>query len=117
MKGKIVSLKDEARQGSDDFNITLASPKLFEPHRILIMKLLQHQGESYFKELRDLLRMTDGNLVSHLRALELAKYIEVRKEIEGRKVKTIYTLTRAGDDAFTDFTKLMKAVVTENGNT
>ncbi|MCL4639411.1 MAG: transcriptional regulator, partial [Olivibacter sp.] len=48
-------------------------------------------NESYdFSSLKDLLEVTDGNLASHLKALEKEEYISVNKSFIGRKPNTRY---------------------------
>lgn len=51
-----------------------------------------------FKEMID--ELTDGNLASHLKALEKLKYIDMKKEFVGRKPRTSYAVTNAGKKAF-----------------
>jgi DNA-binding PadR family transcriptional regulator len=46
------------------------------------------------------MNLTDGNLASHLKALEANAFIEVRKEFVGRKPRTTYAATEAGKAAF-----------------
>ena len=53
-----------------------------------------------FNSLKELLDVTDGNLASHLSALEKNLLIEVKKQFIGRKPKTSYRATNAGKDAF-----------------
>lgn len=58
-------------------------------------------NESYdFNALKDLLDVTDGNLASHLKALEKEAYITVTKSFLGRKPNTRYQATQAGIQAF-----------------
>jgi DNA-binding PadR family transcriptional regulator len=54
-----------------------------------------------FITLRDLLDVTDGNLASHLNALEKNDLIEVQKQVVGKKPNTKYTITKTGRKAFT----------------
>ncbi|GAA3569823.1 hypothetical protein GCM10022395_19300 [Snuella lapsa] len=49
-----------------------------------------------FKMLKELLEVTDGNLASHAKALEAAKYIKVEKQFIGRKPNTRYSTTKLG---------------------
>ncbi len=70
--------------------------EIFRRDRFLLLKLLAERGEVEFTALRDTLGMTDGNLASHLRALENLRYIEFKKEFVGRKTRTVYKLTPAG---------------------
>jgi DNA-binding MarR family transcriptional regulator len=58
-------------------------------------------NESYdFNSLKDLLNVTDGNLASHLKALEKEDYITVTKSFVGRKPNTQYAASKKGRDAF-----------------
>ena len=83
---------------------------IHEPARMKIMANL------YFVESMDaifLLRQTDltwGNLATHTKKLELAGYIEVKKEFIKRKPHTMFILTKEGRDAFESYTKRMKHV-------
>lgn len=53
-----------------------------------------------FNDLKELLQITDGNLASHLKALEENKFVKVEKGFIGRKTNTTYAITKAGDKAF-----------------
>lgn len=53
-----------------------------------------------FNSLKELLDVTDGNLASHLKALEKVEYISVTKEFIQRKPNTKYMATKAGQMAF-----------------
>ena len=53
-----------------------------------------------FNSLKDLLAITDGNLASHLKALEKEEYISVNKSFLGRKPNTNYAATDTGKKAF-----------------
>jgi DNA-binding HxlR family transcriptional regulator len=74
------------------------------------MKILVLHSEAEFQELKRELKLTDGNLASHLRALESVGYVGFRKEIEGRRVKTYYYITKEGLDAFNALKDRMKEV-------
>ncbi|MCU0325313.1 MAG: transcriptional regulator [Spirosomaceae bacterium] len=77
--------------------------KAFESKaRLGIMSVLLVNDEVSFNSLKDLLSLTDGNLATHLRALEEATYISVKKEFIGRKPSTTYSVTEAGKKAFND---------------
>jgi DNA-binding HxlR family transcriptional regulator len=47
-----------------------------------------------------LLAITDGNLASHLKALEEPGIIRVQKGFIGRKTNTTYSVTKAGEKVF-----------------
>lgn len=53
-----------------------------------------------FNALKELLGVTDGNLASHLKALEKVEYIDVQKQFVGRKPNTQYEATKTGKKAF-----------------
>lgn len=55
-----------------------------------------------FNSLKELLDVTDGNLSSHITALEKSDYIEIRKEFVGKRPKTSYRVTQGGRKAFQD---------------
>lgn len=68
--------------------------------RLQIMSVLV-ANESYdFNSLKELLAVTDGNLASHLKALEKEEYIVVHKSFLGRKPNTNYEATEKGKKAF-----------------
>ncbi|MGC4128833.1 MAG: transcriptional regulator [Bergeyella sp.] len=70
--------------------------------RLGIMSVLMVNDWVDFKEMKDLLDVTDGNLASHSSALEKAGFIEVKKEFVGKKPKTSYRVTQSGRQAFTE---------------
>ncbi|HYG15875.1 MAG TPA: transcriptional regulator [Bacteroidia bacterium] len=77
--------------------------KAFENRtRLAIMSVLVVNNAVDFNTLKETLQVTDGNLASHITALEKAKYLEVRKGFIGRKTNTTYVATREGIKAFKD---------------
>ena len=70
--------------------------------RLGIMSILMVDEWVDFNTLKERLDLTDGRLASHIRALEKAQYIEVRKRFIGRKPNTSYRATPAGQKAFND---------------
>jgi DNA-binding MarR family transcriptional regulator len=53
-----------------------------------------------FNKLKAVLGATDGNMATHLAALEKAGYIAVQKDFVGKKPRTRVSLTRTGRKAF-----------------
>ncbi len=53
-----------------------------------------------FNEMKQLLKVTDGNLASHSSALEKKNYLEVKKEFVGKKPRTSYKATALGKQVF-----------------
>lgn len=68
--------------------------------RIGTMAILVVNDWVDFKTLKKLLEASDGNLASHLVALEKKEYIEVKKEFVGRKPRTSYRATALGKREF-----------------
>ena len=52
---------------------------IHERGRLAIMSLLAATGSLSFRELREQLNMTDGNLSVHMRTLETGGYVSVSK--------------------------------------
>ncbi len=69
--------------------------------RLGVMSLLMVREEVDFNSMKQLLGVTDGNLASHVAALERENYLRVRKEFVGRKPQTTYAITDTGRKAFT----------------
>jgi DNA-binding HxlR family transcriptional regulator len=75
--------------------------KLFDSRvRLGIMSALLVNEEVSFNELKELLEITDGNLASHLKALEENGILKVHKGFIGRKTNTMYTITKLGEKEF-----------------
>lgn len=55
-----------------------------------------------FNTMKELLDATDGNLASHITALEKIEYLEVRKAFIGKKPNTSFRITKEGKKAFKD---------------
>jgi DNA-binding PadR family transcriptional regulator len=68
--------------------------------RLGIMSMLMVQDRVEFNAIKLMLEVTDGNLASHISALEKAGYLSVKKEFVGRKPRTTYQVTKAGRKAF-----------------
>ena len=64
------------------------------------MSVLITLEEAEFNFLKEKVNATDGNLSVHLKKLEEANYISVKKEFIDRKPKTVYSLTKTGIKAF-----------------
>ncbi|UTA69332.1 MULTISPECIES: transcriptional regulator [Emticicia] len=77
--------------------------KAFESKaRLGIMSVLMVNDDVSFNAMKEILSLTDGNLATHLRALEEANYISFRKEFVGRKPNTVYSATEPGKKAFNE---------------
>jgi len=75
--------------------------KVFESRiRLGIMSALMVNDTLDFNALKELLELTDGNLASHLKALEQQEIVVVSKQFVGRKPSTTYRATEQGKDLF-----------------
>lgn len=75
--------------------------KVFDSRiRLGIMSVLIVNDWVEYNTLKDLLELTDGNLASHIKALEKNQLIEVQKQFVGRKPKTSYKATQLGIELF-----------------
>jgi len=87
---------------------------IHEQGRLKIMALLAATETLAFSELKDYLGMTDGNLSVHMRTLEEAGYVTVRKSFVNRKPRTEYTLTAGGRDAFREYIQALGEIVRQS---
>jgi DNA-binding HxlR family transcriptional regulator len=75
--------------------------KVFESRiRLGIMSALMVNDNVDFNSLKELLELTDGNLASHLKALEQQEIVVVSKQFVGRKPSTTYRATDLGRNLF-----------------
>jgi len=75
--------------------------KVFESRiRLGIMSALMVNDTLDFNTLKGLLGLTDGNLASHLKALEQQEIVVVSKQFKGRKPSTTYKATGRGREMF-----------------
>jgi DNA-binding MarR family transcriptional regulator len=68
-----------------------------------------------FPRLQELLRMTAGNLSTHLRKLEDADYVLLTKTHQRRTPVTYVELTSTGRRAFEDYTVALRTLLSPNG--
>ena len=68
--------------------------------RLGVMAVLMANESVSFNELKEALDLTDGNLASHVSALEKAGYLQVTKQFVGKKPHTSYQVSSEGKVAF-----------------
>ena len=89
-------------------------PVIHAPARLRLMVTLAAlpDGDNLsFTRLQDLIGLTPGNLITHLRKLEDAGYVEVAKAHQGRTPVTWVALTVAGRRAFEDYSAVVRAML------
>jgi len=84
---------------------------IHERVRLGIMSALAAASELAFTQLRDMLRVTDGNLSVHARKLEEGQYLACDKSFEGRIPRTEYRLTATGRRALETYLDHMEALI------
>lgn len=86
--------------------------KVFESRiRLGIMSLLMVNDSYDFNNFKETLNVTDGNLASHLKALEEKKMIRVNKQFIGRKPNTSYSATEEGKQVFRQHLKNLEDLI------
>lgn len=84
---------------------------IHERTRLAIVSALAVNASLTFNELKQLLRISDGNLSVHARKLEDAGYISCAKSFSGRLPKTEYRLTAGGRRALEKYLDHMEAII------
>lgn len=79
--------------------------------RLGIMSALSVNDALDFNSLKTLLNLTDGNLASHIKALEREQYIVAKKSFIEKKPNTQYSVTRAGRKAFEHHLKALEKLI------
>ena len=86
--------------------------KLFDSRvRLGIMSLLAVNDNIGFNTMKEMLDVTDGNLASHLKALEKEGAIEVHKQFVGRKPNTSYAMTSLGKKLFQEHINALERII------
>lgn len=81
------------------------------PNRLQICAFLAEVAQAEFLTVADMLDVSDSVLSKHLKTLEEAGYLALKKEtIDGRR-RTWISLTRSGLTAFNKHIKALKAII------
>ena len=81
---------------------------IHERIRLGIVSALATSASLSFKDLKRILKTTDGNLSVHARKLEEAEYISCVKYFEARVPRTEYRLTGSGRRALSQYLNQME---------
>ncbi len=93
-------------------NILKDLDKAFENKvRLGIMSALVVNDYVDFNTLKELLGVSDGNLATHIKALERKEYITIEKEFLGKKPHTKYAATDTGREAFVRHIKAIEQLL------
>jgi DNA-binding MarR family transcriptional regulator len=89
--------------------------KAFESRiRLGIMSVLVVSESSDFNTLKEQLNITDGNLSSHITALEKLQYLKVKKQFIGKKPNTTYLITASGRKAFASHLDALEKLIRQS---
>lgn len=75
------------------------------------MSILMVADQVDFVTLKEQLQVTDGNIASHITALEKLAYIKVEKQFIGKKPNTTYTVTSQGKKAFKEHINALEKLI------
>jgi len=94
----------------------VAEPDFFihQPLRLKLMAALyadRDAAELDFPRLKALTEATDGNLGSHLAALEQAGYVLIRKDGSGARPRSLVGITTMGRKAFRQHVAYLREIV------
>jgi len=93
-------------------NIIENLDKVFESRiRLGVMSILVVSDSADFNTLKQMLNVTDGNLASHISALEKNKYLKIKKKIIGKKTNTTYSITDSGSRAFKNHLNALEQLI------
>jgi DNA-binding transcriptional ArsR family regulator len=89
-------------------------PVIHAPARLRIvatLATLPDGDELSFTRLQDILALTPGNLITHLRKLEDAGYVSTEKTGNGTAGKTTVALTSEGRKALDSYTQALRGLL------
>jgi len=79
--------------------------------RLAIMSYLMTAKEADFTELKTVLKVSDGNLSTHLTKLETTGYVEQEKQFKNKKPQTMVRMTTDGEAAFRTYLEGLAAMI------
>lgn len=78
------------------------------------MSVLMVNESVDFNSMKEILGVTDGNLASHIKALETETFITVEKQFIGKKPNTSYIATREGRIAFKNHIDALEKLISKS---
>jgi len=78
--------------------------------RLSIMTLLYLNGKMKFTDLKNILKLTSGNLSTHLKKLKDSGYITIEKTFLSLKPVTLVILTKKGAEKLLEFYTKIKDI-------
>jgi DNA-binding MarR family transcriptional regulator len=90
------------------------NPVIHVPARLRIMvtlAALPDGDDLSFTRLQDLIELTPGNLITHLRKLQDTGYVTTQRNGSGVTARTSVTLTHAGRAALEQYTTMLRQLL------
>ncbi len=87
---------------------------IHEKARMGIMSLLAAAPELSFTEIRDQLKLTDGNLSIQIKTLQEAGYVAVTKSFHQKRPRTTCALTATGRRAFQAYLNTLEQIIEQS---
>ena len=84
---------------------------IHEKGRLAIISLLAATEFLSFTEIRDILKMTNGNVSVHLKTLRQSEYVAITKRVKNRKPLTTVSMTEEGRLAFQKYLADLESIV------
>jgi DNA-binding MarR family transcriptional regulator len=80
---------------------------------VATLAALPDEDNLSFTRLQEMIGLTPGNLITHLRKLEDAGYVEIEKTGNGQASRTSVALTREGRTALQTYTAALRDLLGE----
>jgi DNA-binding transcriptional ArsR family regulator len=88
---------------------------IHEKARLSILSSLSaHRDGVTFNDLKDLCRLTDGNLSRQLQILRDEGFVDIIKDVKGNRPLTIARLTATGRERFLEYIGVLQSVVADS---
>ena len=84
---------------------------IHQKYRLGLLSILMVKREAEFNYFKDNLKLTDGNLSTHMSHLENAGYIKIRKQFVKKRPKTTCILTEKGRKAFSEYLNNLEQII------
>lgn len=87
------------------------NPLLHSQLRLAIMSILMNVEEADFVYLKEKTESTAGNLSVQLDKLASAGYINIEKDMSGKRPRTICSVSDIGRNAFIEYVEVLKSYI------
>jgi len=84
---------------------------IHEPARLMILSMLNVVDSADFNFLLNQTGLTRGNFSTHIKKLDDAVYVTMKKEFVDNKPLTTYSITEAGRQALSSYRRLMEKIL------